>query len=164
MHPQAWGKGGEPASPAWGVPCHDKIVHHRKPGLQDDPRIEATESGNRPGLSSASVVANGVPYGASESAECLFALHARTGEVLWTLSTVDFNCYFPMVGDGVLYAQVDEVYLIAVDAGNGSTLPWEFETGGFSDVLHYAVIDGVVYWAGSDGAVYAHAAPSPSGG
>ena len=44
-----------------------------------------------------------------------------------------------------------------------NVMPWEFETGGFSDVLHYAVGDGVVYLAGRDGNVYAHAAPVPGG-
>jgi len=77
--------------------------------------------------------------------------------VLWTLPTGDFNSHFLTVDEGVLYGQSDEGQLFAVDAGNGSILPWEFETGGFSDVLHYAVNDGVVYSAGPDGRVYAHA-------
>ncbi len=113
------------------------------------------------GLSTPPVVTEGALYGASELAEYLFALDARTGEELWTLPTEDFNSYFLMVVDGVLYGQLDEGYLYAVDAGDGSILPWELETGGFSDVLHYAVSDGVVYWAGLDNSVYAHAAPVP---
>ena len=114
------------------------------------------------GLSTPLLVADGVLYGASE-AEYLFALHARRGEVLWTLPTEDFTSHFLMVADGVLYGQLDEGYLFAAGSGNGSFLPWEFETGGFSDVLHYAIGDGVVYLAGRDGGVYAHAAPTPGG-
>jgi len=112
-------------------------------------------------ISSALVVADGVLYGASELAEYLFALDARTGEVRWTLPTEDFRSHFLKVVDGVLYAQLDEGYLVAVDALDGSNLFWEVETGGFSDVLHYAVTDRVVYSAGPDGGVYAHAAPLP---
>ena len=118
------------------------------------------------GLSTAPVLANGFLYGASEGAEYLFALFARTGvigEVLWTLPTEDFTSHFLTVVDGILYGQLDEGYLFAVDAGNGSILPWELEIGGFSDVLHYAVSDGVVFSAGPDGRVYAHAAPTPGG-
>ena len=114
-------------------------------------------------LSTPPVVAGGVLYGASELAEYLFALDARTGEVLWTLPTEDFSSYFLAVVDGVLYGQLDEGYLFAVDAGDGSILPWDWQTGSFSDVLHYAVGDGVVYWAGLDSSVYAHAAPTPRG-
>ena len=113
------------------------------------------------GLSTPPVVTEGVLYGASELAEYLFALDARTGGELWTLPTEDFNSYFLKVADGVLYGQLDEGYLFAVDALDGSNLFWEFETGGFSDVLHYTVSDGVVYWAGIDNSVYAHAAPAP---
>ena len=113
------------------------------------------------GLSSTPVVAGGVFYGASELAEYLFALDARTGEVLWTLPTEDFNTYNLMVVDGVLYGQLDEGFLYAVDAADGSILSWEFETGGFPDVPHYTIADGVVYWGGIDNGVYA--APSPYG-
>ena len=112
-------------------------------------------------LSSAPVVADGVFYGASELAEYLFALDARTGEVLWTLPTEDFNSYNLMVVDGILYGQLDEGSLYAVDAADGSILPWEFETGGFADIPYYTVADGVVYWGGIGNAVYA--APSPYG-
>ena len=111
------------------------------------------------GISTAPVVADGVLYGASEAAEYLFALDDRTGEVLWTLTTEDFNSYNLMVVDGVLYGQLDFGYVYAVDAADGSILPWEFETGGFSDVPHYTVADGVVYLGGIDNAIYA--APTP---
>ena len=114
-------------------------------------------------LSTTPVVAGGMLYGASELAEYLFALDARNGGELWTLPTEDFRSYFLMVVDGVLYGQMDEGYLFAIDAEDGSALPWEFETGGFSDVLHYTVNGGVVYSAGSGGSVYAHAAPVPGG-
>ena len=114
-------------------------------------------------LSTLPVVADGVLYGASELAEYLFALDAHTGRELWTLPTEDFRSYFLSVEDGVLYGELDEGYLFAVDAANGEALPWGFETGGFSHVLGYAVSDGVVYWAGPDGGVYAHAAPAAHG-
>ena len=110
-------------------------------------------------LSSAPVVADGVLYGASELAEYLFALDALTGEVLWTTSTEDFTSRFLTVVDGILYGQLNEGYLFAVDAEDGSVLPWEFETGGFADLPHYTVSDGVVYSAGPGNSVYALVAP-----
>ena len=110
-------------------------------------------------LSTPPVVTDGVLYGASELAEYLFALEARTGEVLWTLPTEDFNSYNLMVVDGVLYGQLDEGFLYAVDAADGSILPWEVETGGFGDVPNYTVADGVVYWGGVDNGVYAAGSP-----
>lgn len=113
------------------------------------------------GLSTPPVVAGGVLYGASEAAEYLFALDTNTGEVLWTLSTEDFTSHFLRVIDGVLYGQLYEGYLVAIDVEDGLALPWELEIGGFSDVLQYAVSDGVVYSAGPDGGVYAHTVPQP---
>ena len=110
-------------------------------------------------LSSAPVVADGVLYGASELAEYLFALDASTSEVLWTASTEDFTSHSLAVADGLLYGQLDEGYLFAVDAESGSVLPWEFETGGFSDLPYYTVSDGVVYSAGPGNSVYALVAP-----
>ena len=110
-------------------------------------------------LSSAPVVADGVLYGASELAEYLFALDALTGEVLWTTSTEDFTSHSLTVVDGILYGQLNEGYLFAIDAEDGSILPWEFETGGFTDLPHYTVSDGVVYSAGPGNGVYALVAP-----
>ena len=110
-------------------------------------------------FSSAPVVADGVLYGASELAEYLFALDASTGEVLWTASTEDFTSHSLAVVDGILYGQLDEGYLFAVDAEDGSILPWEFETGGFSDLPYYTVSDGVVYSAGPGNSIYALVAP-----
>ena len=110
-------------------------------------------------LSSAPVVADGVLYGASELAEYLFALDALTGEVLWTTSTEDFTSHSLTVVDGILYGQLNEGYLFAVDAENGAILSWEFESGGFADLHHYTVSDGVVYSAGPGNSVYALVAP-----
>ena len=111
-------------------------------------------------LSSASVVADGVLYGASRSAEYLFALDAITGEILWTTPTEDFPGYFPSVVDGVLYGQISEGFLFAVDTEDGTVIPWKFETGGFEDISHYVVSDGVVYAAGPGNGVNALTAPT----
>ena len=112
-------------------------------------------------LSTPPLVADGVFYGASDLAEYLFALDARTGEVVWTLSTEDFTSHALSVVEGVLYGQLSEGYVFAVDAADGAILPWEFETGGFDDVQYYAVGDGVVFAAGPGNGVHALAAPSP---
>ncbi len=73
----------------------------------------------------------------------------------------DFNSYFLQALDGVLYGQLDEGNLFAVNVGDGSFLPWGFEIGGNPDVLHYVVSDGVVYSAGLQNSVYAHTVPAP---
>ncbi len=114
------------------------------------------------GLSSAPVVADGVFYGGSESAEYLFALDALTGDLLWTLSTDDFTAHALSVVDGVLYAQSGG-YLFTLDASDpedGSILPWTFETGGFDDIPIYSVSAETVYSAGPDNRLYAHTAPT----
>lgn len=104
-------------------------------------------------------MADGALYRASELAKYLFALDARTGEVLWTLSTEDFNSYNLMVADGVLYGQMDEGILYAVVAADGFILSWEVETSGSADVPHYTVADGVVYWGSVNSGVCAAGSP-----
>ena len=111
-------------------------------------------------LNSAPVAADGVLYGASRSAEYLFALDAITGKVLWTTPTEDFPGYSLSVVAGVLYGQVHEGFLFAVDAGDGSVIPWQFETGGFEDFPHYVVSNGVVYAAGPGSGINAIPAPT----
>ena len=113
-------------------------------------------------LGTAPVVADGVFYGAPESAELLFALDARTGEVLWTVSPGDSTTQALSVADGVLYGQLGDGLLFAVDTKDGSILPWGFATVGFADIPHYVVRDGVAYAAGPGNSVSALAAPSNS--
>ena len=96
-------------------------------------------------LSSSPVVASGVLY---------------TGEVLWTQSTEDFTSHALSVVDGVLYGQLSGGYLVAVGAKDGTVIPWDFETGGFEDIPHYIVSDGVVYAAGPGNSINALAAPT----
>ena len=62
--------------------------------------------------------------------------------------------------DGVLYGQLSEGYLVAVDAKDGAVIPWDFETGGFEDIPHYTVSDGVVYVAGPGNSINALDAPT----
>ena len=114
-------------------------------------------------LSTSPLVDDGVFYGASELAEYLFALDARTGEVVWTLSTEEFTSNALSVVDRVLYGQLSEGYVFAVDVTDGTDLPWQFETGGFHDVQYYAVRDGVVYAASPGNGVNALPAPTTDG-
>ncbi len=110
-------------------------------------------------LSAAPVVADGVLYAASV-AEYLFALNALTGEELWTTPTEDFPLYALSVVDGVLYGQIYEGFLVAVDAEDGAILPWDFESAAFEEDHYYTVSDGVVYSACPYNSVCALAAPT----
>jgi len=110
-------------------------------------------------LSSPLVVADGVLYGASE-AEYLFALDALTGEVRWTTPTEDFPVHSMSVVGGILYGQISEGFLVAVDTHDGSVIPWDFETGNSEDLLHYTVSGGMVYAAGPYNEVNGLSAPT----
>ena len=107
-------------------------------------RLRAPKDYSAAALSTLSVLVDGVLYGASELAEYLFAVDAPTCVEMWTLPTEDFNSYFQMVVDGVLFGKLDEGHLFAVAALDGLILSWGIETG-------------------PDGCVYAHAAPGPHG-
>ena len=111
-------------------------------------------------LSAAPIVADGVLYGALELAEYLFALDALTGEELWTTPTEDFPRYSLSMADGVLYGQIYEDFLVAVDEEDGSILPWDFESAAFEEDHYYTVTDGVVYSACPYNSVCALAAPT----
>jgi outer membrane protein assembly factor BamB len=100
-------------------------------------------------------VLNGVVYvgSAKESGDNVFALNARTGDLIWSFAA-RFSVYSsPTVVDGVLYIMSLDYRLYALDASTGAEL-WYFSTEGYA----YAspmVANGVVYLDGIPGSVFA---------
>jgi len=105
----------------------------------------------------APAVANGVLYVGVGSNPYVpggvYALDARTGDVLWMSPAGYYNFSSPAVVDGVVYDGADNGNVYALNAGTGALL-WKYNTGG--DVFSSpAVANGVVHVGSRDGNVYA---------
>ena len=70
-------------------------------GLSLPARLRAPKGYSADELSTLSVLADGVLYGASELAEYPFAVDARTCVELWTLPTEDFDSYYLFAVDAL---------------------------------------------------------------
>ena len=92
----------------------------------------------------------------------LYAIDARTGQVIWKFPVKTKISSPPAVVNGVVYFGVTDGNIYAVDAASGTNL-WKFKTQGNpnngypnGDVLHApVVVDGTVYFGSRDSAVYA---------
>lgn len=123
-------------------------------------------------VESSPVYSDGVVYIGSSDALSLFALHAETGEAIWTFKTGGWSWSKPLLADGVVYIGGLSAYpyyfegvdlragLFALEQETGAGL-WEFTpepvegyvTGGVFSTP--TVVDGVVYVGALDGRLYA---------
>jgi outer membrane protein assembly factor BamB len=120
------------------------------------------------GVDSSPVVADGlVHFGADQH---VFAVDAATGRERWRHPTGALSGSSPAVAGGTVFIGAADCRVIAVDARTGRP-HWEFATGGrrlWPDsppepeaiASSVAVRDGVVYFVGADGNVYALTAKS----
>jgi outer membrane protein assembly factor BamB len=110
-------------------------------------------------------VANGIVYVGSSDWFKVNAIDAATGELKWDFTTKGDPWCSPAVSNGVVYIGATGGYLYALNALSGAELwkvktdaalktvdPVRFDGGVVSSPV---VVDGVVYFGGLDGKLYA---------
>ncbi len=112
------------------------------------------------GIFSSPAVARGTVYFGSYDG-CLYALNAETGRQKWVFtSTLGIFHSSPILAGDMLYVGLsygNRIYAIDVATGN---LKWSYVTGA-SVGASGAISDGVLYFAASDGKVYAFGDTTP---
>jgi outer membrane protein assembly factor BamB len=115
-------------------------------------------------VESSAVVADGVVYVGSSDWDRVNAVDAATGELKWFFATKGDPWCSPAVSDGVVYIGATGGFLYALDAAGGAekwrvrtakgltTVDERFDGGVVSSPV---VVDGVVYFGGLDGKLYA---------
>ncbi len=119
---------------------------------------------NLPWVESSAAVANGTVYVGSSDWFKVNAVDAATGELRWDFTTKGDPWSSPAVADGVVYIGATGGLLYALDAATGAekwtvrteaalkTVDIRFEGGVVSSPT---VVDGIVYFGGLDGKLYA---------
>ncbi len=118
-----------------------------------------------PWVESSAAVANGMVFVGSSDWFKVNAVDAATGELKWDFTTKGDPWCSPAVSNGVVYIGATGGYLYALEAASGTEL-WKVKTeaalktidpvrfdGGV--VSSPTVVDGVVYFGGLDGKLYA---------
>lgn len=117
-----------------------------------------------PWVESSAAVANGVVYVGSSDWFRVNAVDAVTGELKWFFTTKGDPWCSPAVSDGVVYIGATGGFFYALDAATGgekwkvrtdealATVDIRFDGGVVSSPV---VVDGVVYFGGLDGKLYA---------
>jgi glucose dehydrogenase len=118
-------------------------------------------------VESTATVVNGTVYVGSSDLQKVNAVDAATGELKWDFSTEGDPWSSPAVSNGVVYIGSTIGYLYALDAGSGAEI-WKVKTDkslktSESEPIRFdggvvsspTVVDGVVYFGGLDGKLYA---------
>jgi outer membrane protein assembly factor BamB len=107
---------------------------------------------NQSTVGSEPAVVNSVVYFGTDD-DNFYAVHTKTGTVLWKYTTGGAINSSPTVANGVVYFGSDDDNIYALSAKTGTVL-WTYTTGGAVD--HSPVIgNGTVYISSGDGNVYA---------
>ena len=106
------------------------------------------------GVLASPAIANGAVYVASQEYG-LYALDAKTGDVLWTAYQVGSA---PVVANGVLYVGSPDFSVYGLNASSGALL-WNYKTGKYVYSTP-TVANGKLYVGSDDGNVYAFHLPN----
>jgi outer membrane protein assembly factor BamB len=107
-------------------------------------------------LSSPAIWHDAVYFGSGDGN--VYALHAKTGALVWKFKTGDVVHASPAIADGTVFIGSWDSYMYAFDAASGDER-WRFKTGDDPDIHNQvgiassvAVLDGIVYF----GCRYSH--------